>query len=141
MTAADPTALSVAEAAAAFRARQLSPTELTRAYLERIERLNPLLNAYLTVTADLALQQAAAAAAELAPARDRGPLPGLPLAPIDRLPTGASRATLARILDSLGRKFPNIEARDWNEQLTADALVKEAKALIGNVQTKDAAAK
>ena len=47
-------------------ARTLSPVDLTRAYLERIEQLNPRVNAYITVTADAALAQARALEAELA---------------------------------------------------------------------------
>ena len=47
-----------------FQERSLSPVEVTRALLERIERVNPSLTAYATVSADLALQQAAAAAKE-----------------------------------------------------------------------------
>src|SRR2546422_4896938 len=44
-----------------IRAKKLSPVELTRAVLERIERLNPVVNAFCTVTADLALDAARAA--------------------------------------------------------------------------------
>ena len=43
-----------------IRSRELSPVELTDAVLERVERLNPRLNAFLTVTADLAREQAKA---------------------------------------------------------------------------------
>ena len=46
----DLTALSIAEAAALIVRRRVSPVELTDAYLARIERQNPLLNAYVTVT-------------------------------------------------------------------------------------------
>lgn len=65
--------------AAAVRARKLSPVEVTRAVLERIERLNPRLNAYLTVDADGALR--AARRAEQAAMRGDalGPLHGVPV--------------------------------------------------------------
>ncbi len=52
-----------------------------------------------------------------------------------------ARATLAKVLDTISRKFPNLEAHDWDNQLLADALLKEAKALIGTPQPKDATAK
>ncbi len=54
MQATDLTRLSIAEAAAQIERRALSPAELTRAYLERIERLNPALNAVITKLYDKA---------------------------------------------------------------------------------------
>ncbi|TMD86533.1 MAG: amidase, partial [Chloroflexi bacterium] len=56
----DPFA-SALDQAAAVRRREVSSTELTRAYLERIEKLNPRLNAFVLTTPDLALEQAKAA--------------------------------------------------------------------------------
>ena len=50
--------LTLIEAASQIRSRKLSPVDLTRECLDRIERLNPVLNAFITVTADLALEQA-----------------------------------------------------------------------------------
>jgi len=70
---------TLAELAAALRARELSSEELTRVYLERIERLDPNLNSFITVTPDLALKQAGAADAVLARG-EGGPLTGIPLA-------------------------------------------------------------
>jgi aspartyl-tRNA(Asn)/glutamyl-tRNA(Gln) amidotransferase subunit A len=70
---------SLAELAAALRARELSSEELTRTYLERIERLDPGLNSYITVTPELALEQAGAADTALARG-EGGPLTGIPLA-------------------------------------------------------------
>src|SRR6266478_5288678 len=66
------------ELAALIRAKKLSPVELTQAVLDRIGRLNPVVNAFCTVTADLAL--AAAREAERAIMKDgaRGPLHGIP---------------------------------------------------------------
>ena len=48
----DPTALSIREAGDLVRRKVISPVELTRACLQRIERLNPALNAFITVTAE-----------------------------------------------------------------------------------------
>jgi aspartyl-tRNA(Asn)/glutamyl-tRNA(Gln) amidotransferase subunit A len=62
------------------RARELSPVELTRACLARIERLNPSLNAFITVTAEAALAQARAAEEEIGRGDWRGPLHGVPIA-------------------------------------------------------------
>src|SRR5438094_4926990 len=82
-----------------FRKRKLSPVELTRFMLARIEQLNAKLNAYLTVTAELALAQAKKAEAELfAPRggksrRDRGPLHGIPISLKDNIYTKDVRTT------------------------------------------------
>jgi aspartyl-tRNA(Asn)/glutamyl-tRNA(Gln) amidotransferase subunit A len=68
------------EAAAALRSGELSATELTRAALARIAATEPWLHAFVAVTAEAALAEAAAADAELRAGRDRGPLHGLPVA-------------------------------------------------------------
>src|SRR5260370_11075894 len=60
LTAMDPFA-SALDQAAAVRRREVSSTELTRAYIERIERFNPKLNAFVLTTPELALEQAKAA--------------------------------------------------------------------------------
>jgi aspartyl-tRNA(Asn)/glutamyl-tRNA(Gln) amidotransferase subunit A len=70
--------LTIAEAAAKLAARQLSPVELVQAALERIEEIDPQVNAFITVTADLALSQARAAETEIAAGRYRGRLHGIP---------------------------------------------------------------
>jgi aspartyl-tRNA(Asn)/glutamyl-tRNA(Gln) amidotransferase subunit A len=69
---------STAEQSARIRRREISPVELTEAYLERIARWNPRLNAYARVTADLARTQARQAESEIARGRWRGPLHGIP---------------------------------------------------------------
>ena len=67
--------LSVAEAAAEIAAKRLSPVELTQAYLDRITAVDPIINAYITVTADSALAQAQRAGAEVAQGEYKGPRP------------------------------------------------------------------
>ena len=79
MTASDPCFLSVAEAAALIAAKRLSPVELTKAYLTRIERFDGTLHAYVRVLPDEALATARAAEAEIATGRYRGPLHGIPI--------------------------------------------------------------
>lgn len=114
----DPTSLSLAEASRAIARRELSPRELTRACLERIERLNPRLNAFVLVTADRALAEAAHAEEELLAGQYRGPLHGIPIAFKDLYDTAgietaagsavlrgrvpATDATVVRLLASAG---------------------------------------
>jgi len=71
--------LTAAAASRAYAARRLSPTELVRALLARIERLDPQLNAFIRVDAEGALAAATAAEAEIAAGRIRGPLHGVPV--------------------------------------------------------------
>ena len=68
-----------------LRARKLSPVELTDSYLARSERLGPRLNAYATLTPELARRQARAAERDIMNGRYRGPLHGIPYAPKDLL--------------------------------------------------------
>src|SRR4029077_13096760 len=79
MTDTDPCFLPVAAAAALIAAKQLSPVELTRAYLDRIEQLNGTLHAYVRVLHDEALAAARTAEAEIMAGRYRGPLHGIPI--------------------------------------------------------------
>jgi len=85
--------LSLTEAAALIRDRKLSSGGLTRACLDRIEKLNPTLNAFITVTAELALDEARQADAELAAGNWRGPLHGIPIALKDLIDVAGVRTT------------------------------------------------
>ncbi|HUZ62352.1 MAG TPA: amidase [Acetobacteraceae bacterium] len=71
--------LTAAEAAAAFRARTLSPVEYLQALLARIAAVDPQINAFIRLDADAALAAARAAEAEIAAGRARGPLHGIPV--------------------------------------------------------------
>src|SRR6476661_7375716 len=77
--------LSVTELGKRIRARRLSPVELTESYLDRSRSIGPKLNAYATLTPELALQQAHAAEKEIAAGKYRGPLHGIPYAAKDLL--------------------------------------------------------
>ncbi|MGB2627878.1 MAG: amidase [Candidatus Acidiferrum sp.] len=96
---------SIATIGKLFRSRRLSPVELTRYLLARIQRLNPQLNAFLTVSEELALKQAKNTEADLAkgkgrsPRNDRGPLCGIPISLKDNISTAGIRTTAgSRIL-------------------------------------------
>jgi aspartyl-tRNA(Asn)/glutamyl-tRNA(Gln) amidotransferase subunit A len=92
------TDLSLAQAEEWIRQGKLSPVELTQAHLDRIHRLDPQINSYITVTAESALQQARQAEAELqrsetAAGLPLGPLHGIPLALKDLYETQGVRTT------------------------------------------------
>jgi aspartyl-tRNA(Asn)/glutamyl-tRNA(Gln) amidotransferase subunit A len=77
--------LPVRELGKRLRAKEISAVELTESYLARSEQLNPRLNAYVTITRELAVAQARAAEREIVAGRYRGPLHGIPYAAKDSL--------------------------------------------------------
>lgn len=121
--------LTIADAAQLIRARKLSPVEYTDALLARIEALDPQLNAFITVTADLARKLAREAETEIMAGRYRGALHGVPFALKDIYNTKG-------ILTSGGSKVcsDNIPAAD----ATATRLLYHAGAvLLGKLQTHE----
>jgi aspartyl-tRNA(Asn)/glutamyl-tRNA(Gln) amidotransferase subunit A len=89
----DLTTMSIREAADLVRKKKASPVELTRACLARIDRLNPVLNAFITITAESALEQAREAEGELNRGQWRGPLHGVPIALKDLFDTAGVKTT------------------------------------------------
>ncbi len=85
--------LTVADLGERIRTREISPVEVTEAYLSRIEALNGEIRAYLTVTADLARQAAKDAETEIASGNYRGPLHGIPVSVKDQMYTEGVRTT------------------------------------------------
>ena len=81
-----------------IRARQISPAELTHDCLRRIEQLNPKLNAFITVLAEPALEQARRAEQEIFRGKYRGPLHGIPIGLKDIVDTAGVRTTAASAL-------------------------------------------
>ena len=84
---------TIEELAPLLAKKKVSPVDLAKDYLSRIERLNPQLNAFLTVTAEQALAEARLAEHELARGRRRGPLHGIPIALKDNMWTRDIRTT------------------------------------------------
>jgi aspartyl-tRNA(Asn)/glutamyl-tRNA(Gln) amidotransferase subunit A len=84
---------SVAELAPLIKTRKLSPVEVVRACLDRIDAVNPKVNAFITVTGEQALEQARKAEVEIGAGRYRGPLHGVPYAPKDLFATKGIRTT------------------------------------------------
>jgi len=81
-----------------LRARRVSSVELVTATIERIDRLNSQLGAFITVTAEQALEQARAADSDLASGVDRGPLHGIPIALKDLFATRGTRTTAGSLV-------------------------------------------
>jgi len=93
MVTIDLLALDVLQAAELLRDRTITPIALTEAYLDRIERVDPSVNAYITATTDRALDDARRATDEIAAGRYRGPLHGIPIALKDLYATAGIRTT------------------------------------------------
>lgn len=90
--------LSIHQASEMIRKGELSPVDLTQACLDQIEQLEPKINAFITLTPDLALEQARQAETEIRRGERRGLLHGIPLALKDLYET-------AGILTTAGSKF------------------------------------
>src|SRR5438445_1816558 len=118
---------SIEEIEKLFRKRKLSPVEVTKLMLARIDQLNPKLNSYITVTAELALAQAKKAESELFALRgrkghrDRGPLHGIPISLKDNIYTKGIRTTAgSKILQDF---VPENDAAVWAKLREAGAIL------------------
>src|SRR5262245_29064547 len=94
----DLTSLFLVDASAAVSRREVSPVELTEAYLSRIFELERSLNAYVTVVPERARAAALAAEREIAAGEWRGPLHGLPIGLKDLFDTAGVRTTAGSAL-------------------------------------------
>lgn len=117
--------LPISEAAELVREKKLSPVELAQAHIDRIDRLDPQVKAYVTRTDDDALASAKAAEAEISAGRYRGPLHGIPVSFKDLYDTAGTRTT------GQSRVFAN---RIPTEDSATVASVKQAGAVsLGKV--------
>ena len=85
--------LTISQLAGQIESREVSPVNLTNLVFERVERLNPILNAYVTLTKDQALADAGTAAKEIESGHYRGPLHGIPLSIKDNIAIKGVRTT------------------------------------------------
>jgi len=113
--------LTLLEAAEQIRTRKLSPLELTRECLTRIEQLNPTLNAFITVIADLALDQARQAEQEITKGNYRGPLHGIPFALKDNIDTAGVRTTAGS--NQFRQRIPTRDAEIVRQLKLAGAVI------------------
>jgi aspartyl-tRNA(Asn)/glutamyl-tRNA(Gln) amidotransferase subunit A len=113
--------MSAVDLAAAIRTRAVSPVEVTRATLDRIERSQPILNAFITVAGESAMTCAREAEAALTRGDPVGPLHGVPVAVKDLIPTAGIRTTWGSMI--FRDHVPDTDA-------TVIARLKQAGAII-----------
>ena len=113
--------LSLSEQAELLRQRKISAVELTGDYIKRIEILNPQLNAYITVTAESALESARKAQIEIDSGDYKGSLHGIPIAVKDQICTKGIRTTNSSTL--LGDYVPNFDATIITKLKKAGAIL------------------
>jgi aspartyl-tRNA(Asn)/glutamyl-tRNA(Gln) amidotransferase subunit A len=111
----------VAELADKFRSHELSPVDVTGAYLARIEQTEARLHAYITITAELARSSAREAEAEIMAGRWRGPFHGVPLALKDLCNTkGILTTSASRVLAD---HVPDHNATVWSRLAAQGAVL------------------
>ncbi len=113
--------LSIQDASVLLKAKAASPVDLTRVCLDRIQALNPSLNAFITVAADAALAEARRAESELQRGLWRGPLHGIPVALKDSIDTAGVRTTGASAL--LEHRVPREDAAVVTRLRSAGAVL------------------
>ena len=94
--------LTIHEAQQLIRSRKLSPVELTRAVLERIDAVDGKLHAYINLMSDAAMQEARAAETEIAHGNWRGPMHGIPVAVKDQLDVEGAPARVRQFTEGVG---------------------------------------
>jgi aspartyl-tRNA(Asn)/glutamyl-tRNA(Gln) amidotransferase subunit A len=113
--------VTIEEAAAKLRAHELSAVELAEESLRRIREAQPRLNAFITVTEELALDQARRADEELARSVDRGPLHGIPYALKDLFATRGIRTTCGSKI--LANRIPDHDSEVYKTLTEAGAVL------------------
>src|SRR5215813_6544204 len=117
--------MNARELAGLIKSRKVSPVEVVQTYLDRIQELNPKVNAFITVTEDQALDRARQAERDIRAGRYLGPLHGVPYAPKDILATKG-------ILTTNGSKVTPDWVPDYESTIT-DRLNKAGAILIGKI--------
>ncbi len=121
MTERDLEGLTITEVSPRIKDGDVSPVDLTNLILVRTNRLNPILNAYVTLTEEQALVDAKTAEKEIQGGKYRGPLHGIPFSIKDNLATKGVRTTAGSKI--LSEWIPDFDA-------TVVARLKEAGAIV-----------
>src|SRR5207244_3069510 len=117
----DLTGLTLKKASELLRWKRVSPVELTEACLKRIEKYNPAVNAFITITRESALVTARELEAEARRGKWRGPLHGIPIAIKDNIDTAGVRTTGASEL--FKDRIPNEDAEVIRKLKNAGAIL------------------
>lgn len=113
--------MSIAELSELIREKKVTPTEIVKECLAKIERLNPTLNAFITVTAEQALQEAAEAEAEINNGNWKGHLHGVPVAVKDMFDTAGIKTTAA--FEKMKDRVPEKDAVVVSKLKAAGAII------------------
>jgi len=113
--------LSITEVSELIRQKKVSPVELVTGCLERIEQLNPKLNAFITVIAEQALEEAKIAEREIKDGKWRGPLHGIPVGVKDFFDTAGIKTTAA--FEYFKDRVPSKDAEVVTKLKKAGAIV------------------
>ena len=131
MLGTEITAMSVAQLSALVHGRKATPVELTDIFLQRIMQLNPHINAYVTITAERAREDARRATAEISAGHSRGALHGIPIGLKDLYDTAGIRTSGGAKI--LADRVPTSDS-------TAARKLREAGAvLLGKLNTHELA--
>ena len=112
---------TISELGQRVRRREISPVEITRESLARIEESNPALNAFITVMTESAMAEARMAEAEIARGEWRGPLHGIPIALKDLIDVAGVRTTAASALHE--KRIPDEDAEVARRLREAGAVI------------------
>ena len=115
------TLLSIADASGLLRRKEISPVELTRDCLSRVEQLNPAINAFITVLEESALAEARTAEDEIFAGNWRGPLHGVPIGLKDLIDTAGVRTTCGSAL--FADRVPSEDAEVVTRLKSAGAIL------------------
>jgi Asp-tRNA(Asn)/Glu-tRNA(Gln) amidotransferase A subunit family amidase len=121
--------MSATEMAQAIRSKKLSPVEVTKAMLERIERINPRINAFCLVTPEMALEQARAAEDAVAHGAPLGPLHGVPVSIKDLFDVPGLPTTKGSLI------YKDNVATSW--EYSAKALIDAGGVHLGKTNTPE----
>jgi aspartyl-tRNA(Asn)/glutamyl-tRNA(Gln) amidotransferase subunit A len=113
--------IGIAEASELLRRKEISALELTTSCLNRIEQLNPTINAFITVMHDSALAQARQADEEMRAGNWRGPLHGIPIGLKDLFDTAGVKTTCGSAL--FAERIPNEDAEVVRRLKNAGAVL------------------
>lgn len=125
----EPYELSLAQVSEKIRMKELSPLELTESALARLDAVEPQISAFVTVTAEAALAQAAAATEEIASGNYRGPLHGIPIGVKDLYDTAGVLTT-----SSSAQRSTNVPDAD---SAAVARLYRAGVVVLGKTQTHE----